>query len=496
MVITRLIGGLGNQLFQYAVGRRLAHKLNTELKIDLRDMAEGSHHAYYRLGSFNIVESFAIATEIENMQVVEEKNSTVEEILNCADNVLLKGFWQNEKYFEDISEILLQELTLKNPLHANSAYWKKKILSVKNPVSLHVRHGDFVNPRARKNFDVIPVDYYKNSVAELKKFFSDAKIFVFSDDIDWAKNKLKFSIPTEFVEGCEEDFEELYLMSICKHNIIANSTFSWWGAYLNKNPDKKVFAPNPWYVRAPNMPFMNTKVIKIPINYKKNLELPPFYSVVMFIQNDSAGLDLTLPSLLNQKLKNYEIILVDSGGNNITEKSFPDFDDTNKITVLNVPANTSKITAWNKGIDIARGEYVLFLTNKDFLNNDAGDQLYEVWAFSYRKFQYETGKYLSFGNYEEFTPNVVCFTKYVELDSSGNSKLKADQSFQYLRIITEIFMEDSQKLIGLATQQINNSLATKFFKRKFLLENKIRFKDISGGGGVTTFSCRKFHEYR
>ena len=240
MVVTELLGGLGNQLFQYAIGRALAHKHNTELKMTADGLDENSLLNYYRLKVFNIEEKFATPEEVERLEVVQEKPVDgvpcvfMPEVLQSPDNVLLKGFWHSEKYFADIRDILLEELTLKNPLEKNSAAWKEKILAEKCLVSLHVRHGDYLSYISRCSRGLVPKEFYFQCVEELKKIFPDIHIFMFSNDPEWAKENLKFDVPVEFVEGCETDAEDFYLMSICKSNIIANSTFSRWAAWIIK----------------------------------------------------------------------------------------------------------------------------------------------------------------------------------------------------------------------------------------------------------------------
>ena len=242
------MGGTGNQFYQYAAGRRLAHKLNTELKLDL-SYYEQDKMRPYTLNLFNIKEKTATPEEIAGLKKFEESSPDefIPEVLDCPDNVWLKGFWSYEEYFADIADILRREFTLKNPLSAAARHWKEKILSV----SMHFRHGDFIyspaNVSLEKFFAVPPPNYYYNCVEILKREYKNLTVFVFSDNLKWCKENLRLDVPTEFVEGEGlQDVEELHLMSLCKHNIIPKSTFSWWAAWLNQNPDKKVFTPPPF----------------------------------------------------------------------------------------------------------------------------------------------------------------------------------------------------------------------------------------------------------
>ena len=248
MIAVHIMGGIGNQLYQYACARQVAYKNNTELKLEIFDCDANnlSHHNYYRLGDFNIEENFATKDEIKQLPVINEDAPNFSpKILEKIDNVLLYGYFgrNGDGYFADIADIIRKEITPKNPFSRTAKFWKQKILSAECSVSLHIRHGDFLTPLVRNNKGVLPMDYYTGCVNQLKKDFPNLTVFVFSDDLKWAKNNFKLDVPMEFVEGCEKDSEELFLMSYCKHNIAANSTFSWWGAWLNQNPDKKVFVP-------------------------------------------------------------------------------------------------------------------------------------------------------------------------------------------------------------------------------------------------------------
>ena len=220
------MGGLGNQLFQYATGRRLAHKLNTELKLDLTYYISDNLRPYV-LNLFNIKESVATPEEIAYIKQLslqrefgkENENATfMPEVLNYPDNIYLYGYWQHEEYFADISEILRHELKLKNPLSTSAQHWKEKILASES-VALHFRHGDFiyspVNQKLTNIFGIPSLDYYYECINNLKREYKNLRLFVFSDNLNWAKENLRSDLPTEFVEGCEQDIEELYLMSLC-----------------------------------------------------------------------------------------------------------------------------------------------------------------------------------------------------------------------------------------------------------------------------------------
>lgn len=266
MIITKLRGGLGNQLFQYAIGRKLADRHQTELKLDISSLQNSSHKWTYRtynLDFFNINASIAQPSDMNkvvpfiNLQKwfykigVHHPNYYQEPFFHFCDKVLqlsnslyLDGYWQSEKYFLDIREHLLQEITPKKTFFSDtSAFVKSRSCSV----SLHIRRGDYIqNSSANLHLRPCPLSYYQEATAYLNSIVNSPYFFVFSDDIAWAKINLKLPYPTHFVEG-HTPYEDLILMSQCHHHIIANSTFSWWGAWIGQFEKKMVIAPRKWF---------------------------------------------------------------------------------------------------------------------------------------------------------------------------------------------------------------------------------------------------------
>ena len=275
MIIVQLKGGLGNQLFQYAAGRRLSEINRTELLLDLTyyRLAKRLPHVFFNLHCFNInaettdmpeLKQFynnsflgrigrkiKTITRIGKIKRICEKKSFIFDpsFFKFPDNAFLCGYWQSEKYFKDIEEIIRKELTLKDALTRRTIAFEDKIKNMKNAVSIHIRRGDYVtNKEANNRYGLCPLDYYYNCISILKKELGSLNIVVFSDDTDWVKENFVSDNPLYFVDNnkIEYSHEDMYLMSICEHNIIANSSFSWWGAWLNNNKQKKVFAPKQW----------------------------------------------------------------------------------------------------------------------------------------------------------------------------------------------------------------------------------------------------------
>lgn len=518
MIVSLLDGGIGNQLFQYAAGRRLAHKLNTKFKMDLSkcEAEKSLHHGAYKLGYFNIKENFSTANDLKNintkkgLRLVKEDPAAkipgvfIPEVLKLPDNIFLSGWWQSEKYFSDIEKIIRREFTLKNPLHENSAQWRKKILSVENSVSLHIRHGDYLTPMWRNHTGILPMDYYVTCVNEFKRFLPNFTLFVFSDDLDWAEKNLNFGVPIEFVKNCELDVEELYLMSLCKHNITANSSFSWWGAWLNQNPNKKIFSPYPWHKRG----WGGDTIIpeswnKVQVDFNKNphLELPPTLSIIFYAENNSADLQTAVSSIVAQQDKNFELMIVDATADG-SENFLRQLAVHENVNFLKVSRSIGKYAAWNKAIDCVRGEYVLFLNGNDFIMSETTILLNHILYGNFQMRVNNPEKYISSESYGANNPNIICSTQKILEDGAGtvtipalpNKKflLKTDSQFKDLKNFTEIKISGAQKLSALASGQINNFISTKFFKREFLNQNNIRFDEKLSADSELFFLANAF----
>lgn len=173
-------------------------------------------------------------------------------ILDARDGAYLEGFWQSEKYFKEIEDAIRKEFTLKKPLGSTAALWAEKIRAAGTSVSLHIRRGDYVtNSITHSYHGTCSKEYYARAYAEmirrLGKNPEAVELFIFSDDIPWAKENLSFPSQIYFVsDDAIPDYEEIALMSICRHHIIANSSFSWWGAWLDASEGKIVIAPEIW----------------------------------------------------------------------------------------------------------------------------------------------------------------------------------------------------------------------------------------------------------
>lgn len=279
MIIVKLIGGLGNQMFQYATGRNLAILKNTELLIDTSFLDKNPDGAYtkrnlelnvfnldLKIASQNDIEKFKINTSnkytrtlqrnfpflFKNLYVAESGVGYHKQFLNFRKNTYLDGFWQSEKYFDRIKSILFKEFIPKEPLNTENIDWLDKIKASES-ISLHVRRGDYITQNSALDFHgLCDITYYESAINIIKENNSVYEIFVFSDDLEWCKANFNFLEKTHFVDSNQNTnaYLDLFLMSNCKHNVIANSSFSWWAAFLNQNNDRIVVAPKKWYTNT------------------------------------------------------------------------------------------------------------------------------------------------------------------------------------------------------------------------------------------------------
>lgn len=252
MIIVKLRGGIGNQMFQYAFGRNISLKYNTELKLDTTEFSAYGKHTGYSLNIFNIDEKIATQEEINSAhnRYIETMNIFHEQPINMGDNTHFDGYFQSEKFFIDSKNIIVKDFIFKYPFTFPFSDYSEKLLKQiesSDSVGVHVRRGDyFEEEEIKKIFGVDLTNYYKSSIEHISNRVSDANFFIFSNDIDWCKKNLNYT-PAIFVEN-NHPFNDFYLMVNCKHNIIANSTFSWWAAYLSKyNNDKIIIAPKQWF---------------------------------------------------------------------------------------------------------------------------------------------------------------------------------------------------------------------------------------------------------
>lgn len=258
MVVVKVWGGLGNQMFQYALYESyLAKGVSAKLDISFYK----NHHDF---NGFELERVFGVKPKYINplfsklVKVIGKMNSKLlgkpyketDEMMGYFYNEVaelkfgyLKGYWQTEKYFYPCTSLLHEVFVFPSVTDEKNKQMVAMMQST-NSVSVHVRRGDYLEQN--RNW-AMKKAYYEKALAEAKNKINDPMFFVFSDDIDWVKNNLDIQ-PCTYIDWNKKDnsYVDMQLMSNCKHNIIANSSFSWWGAWLNKYPSKIVFAPSQW----------------------------------------------------------------------------------------------------------------------------------------------------------------------------------------------------------------------------------------------------------
>lgn len=274
MVIVNIFGGLGNQMFQYALGRHLSQKLKTKLKFiysynltrtdfDPKDIPSifdvfelaGEVEKFQKPGNRVIKVAKDVKKKIINLfqrtiYINESGFQFNKDILSSPNNCYLSGYWQSERYFKDSAHLIREDFRIKRDFEGNNFKIANQIKHTES-VSVHLRGRDYITNESTKNIHLTcDYPYYERSLSFIKDKLKNPHFFVFSDDPEWAKSFLKTDDTFTFVEGNSwntTNYEDLRLMSLCKHNIIANSSFGWWGAWLNDNPEKIVVAPQKWF---------------------------------------------------------------------------------------------------------------------------------------------------------------------------------------------------------------------------------------------------------
>jgi hypothetical protein len=273
MILVRLNGGLGNQMFQYAAGRALADRAGAELLLDTRAFEQALAFRdftprTYALAPFKLRAKLATAADLNNWPLwvvaigmrlrlvrplfrrwhFESAITYDPSLLTLHAPVCLVGYWQSERYFIDIADKIRADFALQQPLmDANAGLLA--LARSGHSVGLHVRRADLVTLNsAAQASGLCSVDYYQRAIDLVRNRHPDCRFLVFSDDPEWARAELPLDPSAVFVTGNDASPEQdLTLMSACKHHIIANSSFSWWAAWLGKNPEQIVIAPTPWY---------------------------------------------------------------------------------------------------------------------------------------------------------------------------------------------------------------------------------------------------------
>jgi hypothetical protein len=277
MIVAKIHGGLGNQMFQYAAGRALSIAHHETLSLDTNEFANYSLHQGYvldrvfglntpRLSGTELRQLFGLRVLPTAQRLaarwpywpLADKRIIIEPHLDYWPGMLavpphayLRGYWQSERYFQMHEDSIRSDFQFNKALHGYALQWSEHMKAVPS-VSVHFRRGDYVSNQTNLAYHgTCSLDYYQRAVASIEAQVKRPEFFVFSDDIEWARQNFKLAHPVHFVDGNTGDasFLDMQLMSLCRHHIIANSSFSWWAAWLNNRKDKLVMAPSRWYVK-------------------------------------------------------------------------------------------------------------------------------------------------------------------------------------------------------------------------------------------------------
>ena len=275
MIISRLIGGLGNQMFQYAAGFALARQLGKTHYLDVSDFDDYRLHQGFELANvLSITSEIAAASQVSDLlgwragklakrvfsrpwfNFLGRRSFVAEPHFNFWDGLAdfkgdqyLSGYWQSERYFLDAQDSIRAEFSFKKPLVGVNAQLASA-MTKSTSVSVHVRRGDYLsNHRNHGVMHVAESTYYQSAIAHVASRVAKPEFYVFSDDMIWAKENIYFDYPCTYIShnSQADSYIDMQLMSNCQHHIIANSTFSWWGAWLNPNLEKIVLAPKLWF---------------------------------------------------------------------------------------------------------------------------------------------------------------------------------------------------------------------------------------------------------
>jgi hypothetical protein len=272
MVIVRLSGGLGNQMFEYAMARTVAHRRHTSVRLDFKYL-KADRKRRYGLGAWNV--NTRPASSLDYLRVAmggwrcvlkgpcpyyakpyvyEQSFCFDSNALQAPRHCVLAGYWQSERYFKEIEPIIRQEFTLRMEPSAETQQTACAIRA-SNSVFLHIRRGDYIaDPETKRVHGSCSIQHYENAAAHIARVVDRPHFFVFSDEPSWARESLKLPFPMTIVNhnppgnsgSPGREHEDMWLMTLCRHAILANSSFSWWGAWLNPDRNRVVIRPKRW----------------------------------------------------------------------------------------------------------------------------------------------------------------------------------------------------------------------------------------------------------
>lgn len=340
MIKIRIQGGLGNQMFQYAYGRKLSLEKAQDLVLDIQSYSRDDKRKF-------ILDKYKIKAKIDNQ--TEKDCPTIE------------GFWQSEKYFSEISDLIRKELSLKENSIDQHPICKE--IEETQSVSVHIRRTDYTTSKHKAIYDNLSVSYYLEAIRKIQEKLEteEIKLFIFSDDISWVKENIEPYITCQFDYVSNiglTDIQEHFLMSICRHNIIANSTYSWWAAWLNPNPEKIIISPAKWFVDD-----RDEKEL-IPENWIK-IPNDPKISVIMPVYKNGTYLKQAIDSIIQQTFDDFEFIIIEDKSDSYECKKIINSYNDHRIKYILNEEKKGIAQTLNQAIKISRGKFIARMDSDD-----------------------------------------------------------------------------------------------------------------------------------
>ena len=369
MHIVKFKGGLGNQIFQLCLYRKLLDEYGAgNIYADISSYKMNDAHGGFKLDEFYEL-SYIDAADLECVRIDEINYDTVKpdpSVCYCYD-----GYWQNRR-FMPLSLRFLDKIFNREFL-TGSERQLADCMEGEESVSVHIRRGDYVNNHVHG--DIANLTYIVNAVEHMKSVLCKPVFYVFSDDIPWCREHLKM-VGTDFhyVTGNEDKAHmDIYMMSRCRHNIISNSSFSWWGQKLNTNTDKIVIAPEYWcnesrpYNDLNNPDFVHMR--NVPSVSKTESE--PYFSFILPVFNRECTIRRCLAGILNQTFANIEVIAVDDASTDGTFSVLEEYAGNDaRINLMRNEVNSSALSSRIKAMNAAKGKYILFADSDDYYDHN------------------------------------------------------------------------------------------------------------------------------
>ncbi|MBR0031095.1 MAG: glycosyltransferase [Treponema sp.] len=499
MFIVNIMGGLGNQLFQlnFALYLRKKHP-DVNIRLNTRYFKINDPHGGFLLEKFGF--KLSNKRKYKNFKIIDDL--TFSESFSAEDNIIFNGYWQDTKFF-DASSYSFDDFFYHNISQENND-WEKKIKISQNPVSVHVRCGDYNNHILLGN--IATKSYFNNAIKEIKKTVQNPTFFVFSDDVEWTKQNIDFDASEVFfVENNylpKNNKWDLYLMGICHHHIISNSTFSWWGQQFNHYKDKIVITPPYWVndkigsfdasiVSIQKLPHMRS-VPNVPIEQETQNKQPVF-SVIVTAFNQEMRINCTISSVLNQIFSDFELIVVNDGSTDATQDTLQQFTNSNsKIKIIVHEKNKSVLEARRTGVEKSHGKYLLFLDGDDFLFPDALQKLYDE-VIRNEEFDVCEFSYISRPKNEIISPKIYDLSlSRLEYFCNKNAVFTVWNKLYKSELLKRVFSEIPNIYMNFVDDSCI-SVHVAFFTKKFI-QHDILLINYVLGTGISTQNTYTFEK--